>query len=57
MKEKLTVHFKLLDYFKEILFNSNNKEQEERLRKLINYEKKQEDNLYIQKELSINNKS
>lgn len=47
MKEALTTHCRMLDYFKNLLFNATTEEQEERARKLVNYEKEQEKYLYV----------
>ena len=55
MQNELTVHFNMLDYYKNLLFNATTEEQEERARKIIAYEKEQENHLYIKKELSYHN--
>lgn len=47
MENALTRHCKMLDYYKNLLFNATTEEQEERARKLIDYEKEQEDYLYV----------
>ena len=52
MENPLTRHCKMLDYFKNLLFNATTSEQEARARKLIEFEEKQEKYLYINKELS-----
>ena len=55
MENELTTHFKMLDYYKNLLLNSETKEQQERLQEIIDCEKKREENLYIKKSyLKIN---
>lgn len=52
MENTLTLHCRMLDYYKNLLFNSTTKEQEERARKILEYETNQEKHLYVNKELA-----
>jgi len=40
--EKLEIHFKMIDYTKNLLFNSTNEKQEKQARHLIELAKEQE---------------
>lgn len=52
MENELTLHCRMMDYFKNLLFNATTKEQIARARKIIEYEKNQEKHLYVKKELA-----
>lgn len=47
MNKALETHFSLVDYTKNLLFNSTTAAQEENARHLLELAKKQEESLYI----------
>ena len=53
MENALTLHFKLVDYAKDLLFNSMTEEQEKRARGILEYHNKQADYLYINKKALV----
>ena len=54
MDSALTLHFKLVDYAKDLLFNSVTEEQEQGARKILEYHNKQADYLYVNKKALVN---
>ena len=53
MENALILHFKLVDYAKDLLFNSMTEEQEKRARRILEYHNKQADYLYINKKALV----
>lgn len=47
MNEALETHFKLIDFTKNLLFNSANENQEKQARHILELAKQQEENLTI----------
>lgn len=45
--EKLEIHFKMIDYTKNLLFNSTNEKQEKQARNLLDLAKEQEKNMEV----------
>ena len=45
--EKLEIHFKMIDYTKNLLFNSTNEKQEKQARNLLDLAKEQEKYLEV----------
>lgn len=53
MENAITLHFKLVDYAKDLLFNAMTEEQEKRARRILKYHNKQADYLYINKKALV----